>query len=199
MNRPVRRVRPIRSVVEQRARYRDYKPDLRNDFSESCGYCDAPDWMFGGTRGFQVDHFAPQNLFPALELIYSNLVYSCSYCNRAKWHKWIGNDPSTPNDGTQGFIDPCDLEYEVHLERAPEGEIVALSPLGEYIVRELKLNLIRHKFIGQVHKLNELKRRIRVVVDNLPDDADSVDIRSLLEEYTSLDSQIEQYIRTIQA
>ena len=87
---PLRHHKPVRSNVTKRAKYQLYKEDLRRDFKERCGYCDDPDEFSGGSRGYHIDHFAPKSIFPELKTEYSNLVYSCSYCNIAKSDKWIG-------------------------------------------------------------------------------------------------------------
>ena len=164
----IRVERPVRSAVRQRANYRGYKVDLRLDFKSRCGYCDDSDEYFGGSHGYQIDHFAPKSRFSTLELDYLNLVYSCPFCNRAKSYKWVGNDSSKPNNGTCGFVDPCEPEYDKHLARDATGQIVALTRLGEYIVRNLNLRLIRHQFIWQAQKLDQLSEkleRLRQIVE----------------------------------
>ena len=163
---------PSRSTVEPRNNYRAYKAELRTDFRERCGYCDALDEYFGGTQGAHIDHFAPKKKFPRLETVYENLVYSCPFCNRAKSNKWIGNDPSVPNDGTSGFVDPCDPEFDEHLARDATGRVVPLTHIGQYMVDNLNLRLMRHKFIWQAQRLDQLAKRleelIRTVKDNHP-------------------------------
>ena len=151
---------PVRSTVPARANFRDYKGQLRDDFNLRCGYCDSVDIYFGGTRGAQIDHFAPKSKFPALTNQYSNLVYSCPICNRAKWDKWLGNDPTVSNNGEQGFVDPCCTDFDRHLARRNSGEIVPRTRLGEYMVQHLNLRLQRHKFIWQVEKLDSLVARL---------------------------------------
>ena len=163
---------PIRSTVEPRNNYRAYKAELRTDFRERCGYCDALDEYFGGTQGSHIDHFAPKKKFPHLKTVYENLVYSCPFCNRAKSNKWIGNDPSVPNNGTNGFVDPCDPEFDEHLARDATGRVVPLTHLGQYMVDNLNLRLMRHQFIWQAQRLDQLAERleelIRTVKDNHP-------------------------------
>ena len=157
---PLRLKRPNRSSVQQRARYGSYKPDLRKDFSNRCGYCDGLDGFYGGTRGFQIDHFAPKSLFPELTLAYENLVYSCPFCNRAKSNKWIGLNSMAPHNGLEGFVDPCEQDFENHLDRDSFGKVFAKTEVGEYMVKHLNLRLLRHQYIWQSQKLEELARRI---------------------------------------
>ena len=151
---------PVRSGVAHRNNYREYKASLRSDFLERCGYCDAQDEYFGGVTGAHIDHFAPKKKFPALKEEYTNLVYTCGFCNRAKSDKWIGNDPTVPNNGRQGFVDPCSSDYDEHLARSRSGEIVPTSVLGEYQVDNLNFRLMRHKFIWQAQKLDALAEKM---------------------------------------
>jgi 5-methylcytosine-specific restriction endonuclease McrA len=99
---------PARSTGQPaRASYRAYKPQLRVDFAQCCGYCGDEDRFYGGLPGYQVDHFAPHSLFPALLTAYANLVYACPYCNRGKSNTWIGVDAAVSHNGEEGFVDPC--------------------------------------------------------------------------------------------
>ena len=151
---------PVRSVVAPRVSYRLHKSDLRSDFGARCGYCDSIDEYFGGLSGAHIDHFAPKSKFPELASHYENLIYSCPFCNRAKSSKWVGEDAGIPNNGREGFIDPCSREFDMHLARRPTGEIVPTSRLGEYMIEHLKLRLIRHKFIWQAQRLDMLMTRL---------------------------------------
>ncbi len=145
---------PVRSANEPvRARYGDYKPQLRLDFSKSCGYCGDEDRFYGGLPGYHVDHFAPKDQFPGLETTYANLIYSCPYCNRGKSNKWIGSDPSVSHNGKEGFVDPCLAEFDVHIDRDDDGNFVALTPVGAYMIKNLKLYLARHRYIWTIRKL----------------------------------------------
>ena len=151
---------PVRSVVAQRANYRLYKGELRADFNARCGYCDSIDEYFGGLSSAHIDHFAPKSKFPELASHYCNLIYSCPFCNGAKSNKWLGVDAGIPNNGREGFVDPCNEEFDTHLARRASGEIVPTSRLGEYMVNHLKLRLMRHRFIWQAQRLDELMARL---------------------------------------
>ena len=157
---PFRERIPVRSAVPRRANYRLYKGELRVDFDCRCGYCNSIDEYFGGLSGAHIDHFAPKSKFPDLESQYKNLVYTCPFCNRAKSNKWIGDDAETPNNGREGFVDPCNDQFDIHLARKPSGEIVPKSRLGEYMVDEMKLRLVRHRFIWQAQRLDQLMARL---------------------------------------
>ncbi len=121
---PFRNYKPKRSKVQKRTRYQEYKSELRRDFKKKCGYCCDPDEFCGGMQGFHIDHFAPKSKFPNLISKYCNLVYSCPFCNGAKSAKWVGNDSSISHDGNKGFIDPCNSEYDRHLKRNANGQIL---------------------------------------------------------------------------
>ena len=120
------------------------KKHLAIDFNGRCAYCDDRDFYYGGTRSFQVEHFAPKGKFPALKYVYENLLYSCPYCNRAKSDAWPSDDSSVNIVDNEGFVNPCSDEYDQHLERIPSGEIIARTKLGTYMRTKLKLYLRRH-------------------------------------------------------
>src|SRR5438128_1356396 len=86
--------------------YRLYKPILREDFRNRCGYCllHEGDEMGGGFQHFHIDHFRPRKTFPGLISTYANLYYACRWCNGAKSETW----PSTEEQRLGfGFVDPC--------------------------------------------------------------------------------------------
>ncbi len=167
---PIRSAIPKRSAVQARTNYRAYKAELRADFGSRCGYCDDLDSYAGGVRSYHIDHFAPKSLFSHLETEYTNLVYSCPYCNISKSDKWHGTDPFTSHDGQIGFIDPCKEEYDDHLIRTETGEIVGLTPLGRYLIKELSLSLIRHRLIWALQKLDEIQRSLLSMQEQIADD-----------------------------
>lgn len=182
---------PVRSVVAAKTTYRAYKADLRRDFSSRCGYCDALDEFFGGMRGYQIDHFAPKSLFPEWLLEYQNLVYSCPFCNRAKSNKWIGEDKNVPNNGSSGFIDPCDPNLDNHLDRDDHGRIRPKSDLGRYMVANLNLSLIRHQFVWQTQKLDELLGELLELQGQLSNQTEHY--RSVLEEIVKVTREYREY------
>ena len=79
-----RTTRPRRTCTVKKADYRQYKDALAADFNNRCGYTDCVDYWFGGKRNFQIDHLKPHSVYPDKKAEYSNLVYCCSYVNRAK-------------------------------------------------------------------------------------------------------------------
>jgi hypothetical protein len=154
---------PKRSNPAQRENYRHYKEELRVDFGCRCGYCDTPDLFLGGRSVYHIDHFAPHSRFPDRKVIYANLVYACAFCNRSKSNKWIGDNPDVSNDGMRGFVDPCDVNYDTHLDRGADGRFVAMTSVGTYMITELKLSLVRHQHVWQSKRIKELRDRLRAV------------------------------------
>jgi len=110
----------------------------------------------GGKRGYHIDHFAPKSKFSELEKIYTNLVYSCPFCNISKSDYWPSDNAFVGVVNDEGFVDPCDTQYDQHICRNDNGRITAISPLGKYIHKKLKLHLLRHELIwkhGQIKQL----------------------------------------------
>lgn len=187
---------PIRTPdVPGRARYQDYKPQLRQDFLHACGYCGDGDRFYGGLPGYHVDHFAPKKRFPAREFVYTNLVYSCPYCNRGKSDKWIGDDPDQSHDGQAGFIDPCLPDFDDHLERDAEGRFVAKSAVGGYMITHLRLYLDRHRLIWAIQTLHALRERAQSLRHRLG--ADDARYVPLLEAIAEISEQIDDYSREV--
>tara|TARA_R110000824_G_C15231122_1_gene678570 strand:+ start:8183 stop:8797 length:615 start_codon:yes stop_codon:yes gene_type:complete len=191
---PVRAVHPVRSKVVEQNRYTLYRNDLRKDFANSCGYCGDDDLRVDRIA-FHIDHFAPKRRFPDLELDYNNLVYSCRFCNVSKSDHWIGEDASKANDGERGFIDPCSEDYEAHLRREPYGRIVGETPLGRYIVRRLKLNLLRHELLWQARRARNLRDEVHKLKEKLNDDGKrhTSAYLNLAEHFITLTLAIEDY------
>lgn len=148
------------------ADYRAYKPLLRQDFTNLCAYCllHEGDEGAGGFHAFQIDHFRPVEHFPNLKVVYSNLYYCCRWCNRAKWDTW----PSPEEQARHfRFVDPC-LEdfYKDHARLdASTGKLEALSPPGDYTIREIRLNRgffndVRRNRIAAQEQIQQIKIRL---------------------------------------
>jgi len=120
-----------RTDVVERKNYSKYESDLKIDFAGICGYCGKKRCL--SSRDYEIDHFVPQKIDEDRKNDYSNLVYSCFICNRAKSKKWPTGDKSLPHNGTEGFQDPATEEYDSHLARDESGLIIPLTPVGEYM------------------------------------------------------------------
>ncbi|MCL6798306.1 HNH endonuclease [Bacillus altitudinis] len=164
-------VKPKRNFTgEQWKTNSSNKKRLAKDFNSRCGYCDDLDMYSGGYNVYHVEHFAPKEKFKELQYTYDNLLYSCPYCNISKSNKWVGSTSVENILGEEGFIDPCDKEYDKHLKRTHDGKIVYLTPLGLYMYKELKLYLQRHDILYNLERIrlkrNELKEKIELKKNN---------------------------------
>ncbi len=184
MARTVQKQKPIRTCTKTYANYTSFKPYIREDFNKRCGYCDDLDIYHGGARGYQIDHFKPHSIarFTCLKEDYSNLVYSCPFCNRAKSNKWKDID---------GFIDPCDGEYDHHLERDCKGKIFAKSIIGFYIFVNLNLFLKRHELLWMIEKLEEQSKEIDNYLGILGE-GHELELK-ILREFRKIQTEIKKY------
>lgn len=176
--------KPKRTCTDKFSNYRKYKDPIQGDFGKKCGYCDDLDFYMGGKSGYHIDHFKPKKHYPDLETEYSNLVYSCPFCNIAKSDKWRDKE---------GFIDPCLADYDEHLYRDDQGKICHSSPRGEYIYRNLKLSLRRHQVIWLVEKLERQKIEVKSQIELLKDD-DSLLEMKVLKQFYEIQKAIDQYL-----
>ena len=163
------------------------KKYLEVDFDRRCAYCDDADRYNGGRRAYQVDHFAPKSLFPALEFTYENLLYSCPFCNRAKWDTWVGTDAGTSVVGNKGFVSPCTDEYFEHLIREEDGTIKAVTPLGKYMHKNLKLYLQRHSILYLLEQVDERCDLLEQQIENAKNEGKDVsNLQSVHYEVTTV-------------
>lgn len=151
------------------------KKRLKVDFHNKCAYCDDTDKYYGGSGNYHVDHFAPKSRFSHLKYNYDNLVYTCPFCNRAKSDKWVGKDETEAVVGNRGFIDPCSPDYSKNLGRNDKGSIVPLTDLGEYIYRELKLYLERHRICFMIDLIDEKRRLLEIKREKLRTEGQSTE------------------------
>lgn len=151
-----------RDITRDVSHWSDHKPDLRLDFNHRCGYCHS----FDGFRHtyYEVDHFVPKSLFKITGVIsltqYDNLVYSCKFCNNNKLSKWPTNNENIHHDGIQGFIDPCNDEFDTHFYRTTEGAIMWRTDLGKWMYKEAFKFDEREKGIRLLWNLDKLKTLI---------------------------------------
>ncbi len=163
-----------RTNISNRNKYVDYKPELREDFHQRCGYCGDHD--FFRETYYEIDHFIPTSLEKSGLNIYTNLVYSCRSCNNSKRGKWPTGNPQKANDGVEGWIDPCDPLYSHQFERLSDGSIRAISKLGEWMWSALNLGNPSHRLTW---KLEEIKNLL-AQTDNM-DINDPIELRNIKE------------------
>lgn len=177
----IQKQKPIRTCIKTYTAYTSFKPFIRKDFNKRCGYCDDLDIYHGGKSNYQIDHFKPKKKFPKLEVTYNNLVYSCPFCNRAKWNKWKEN----------GFIDPCTNLYDEHLERCNNGQIKHKSIRGKYIYENLNLQLKRHELLWMIEKIIEQKKELKSYLKSL--DTKNKRYQQVVNQFIVYDDKIENY------
>jgi hypothetical protein len=186
--------KPQRRDIAECAKYTDYRDDLTLDFNNSCGYCDDSD-EFVDRICFHIDHFAPQLKFPELKTKYTNLVYACRFCNMRKSDHWVGDDAAVHHNGKEGFVDPCSIDYELHLERNERGQIVAKSDLGKFIVRRLNLSLLRHELLWRSRRARVLRAQADAMIERFEADGRPAtqEYLELLKRFRTLTKKIESY------
>jgi hypothetical protein len=183
---PVRRTVPSKSPKE--GKWSEHKPDLREDFYSHCGYCGSYD----GYRHtwFEVDHFIPKSLFKPLKIIstvaYTNLVYSCKFCNNNKLSKWPSQNVNVPNINNEGFVDPCDKKYDNHLFRTNDGGIMWMTDLGKWMWKYAFKFDERDYSIKLLWELNQRRK----LIDSFIIELNKRDVKS--KEYKKIKSEAEK-------
>lgn len=114
--------------IKPKSDYHAYLPELQEDFKHICGYCGKSEAV--AKNAFEIDHFVPEKYAKNRKNDYTNLVYSCFECNRKKSDKWLSEDPNIQFVDERGFVDPASGDYDVHLERSEDGNIVGKTPPG---------------------------------------------------------------------
>lgn len=185
----IQKKKPIRTCTKVYKDYKLFKPFIRKDFNERCGYCDDIDSSHGGSGGYHIDHFKPHSIvkFKHLKQEYSNLVYSCPFCNRAKSNKW---------ENVEGFVDPCDNKYNLHMSRNNKGKIISQTPQGQYIYKNLNLYLKRHELLWMIEKISEQKEELKLFKKKLGNN--HYKYINILEEFMQCDENLKQYMNLLQ-
>ena len=156
MNNKVHDIKIVRrKEYVRKNHYSEYKDILVEDFHGICGYCGKKREQL--LDKYQIDHFAPKSKFKELENEYCNLVLACPNCNRLKSDKWIGEDSSIPNDGEKGFVDPATEEYNEHLARDGDGNIIWKTSVGKYMYDIFKFDIRHNRLFWKLDKLVKLK------------------------------------------
>lgn len=103
---------------------------VRRAYHFRCGYCSVHENETGSE--LEVDHHHPQSQGGTDDD--DNLVYACSACNKAKGD-FLGR-PGSQERILHPRIDPMDE----HLRPAADGRMEALTALGAFHIRRLRLN-----------------------------------------------------------
>lgn len=90
---------------------------------------------------FQLEHIRPRVAFPTNDPAMhdeSNLAWSCSNCNRAKWDQVRGIDP---RDGSfQRLFNPRIDAWDDCFYALRSGQILGKNPIGRATVEALRFN-----------------------------------------------------------
>jgi 5-methylcytosine-specific restriction endonuclease McrA len=164
---PTRRLVPSNKPTGEN--WSDHKVDLQTDFYFHCGYCGSYDG-FRHTY-YEVDHFVPKSLFEKNNIItycqYDNLVYSCKFCNNKKHAKWPSNDETIHNVNNEGFVDPCNADYDNHLKRTEKGSIRWKTDLGKWMVEKGFKFDERDFAIKLLWEINQIRKILDLLADEL--------------------------------
>ena len=68
-----------------------------------------------------------------------------------------------------GFIDPCDADYDNQFERLQNGQIKAITNLGKWMLKELKLDKPQHEIIYNLEQLDNILDQLDNDLENLAD------------------------------
>ena len=176
--------RPVPTKSPNEGEWTKHKPDLREDFNSHCGYCGSYD----GYRHtwYEVDHFIPKSLLDEdmSNVEYSNLVYSCKFCNNKKLAKWPTEDITIPNANNKGFVDPCDKTYDTHLYRMEDGSIMWKTLLGKWMWEIAFKFDERNYSIKLLWEVNQLRKLILAYAQELS----SIDEKS--DEYQMINKKV---------
>ncbi len=175
------------NITRKVSDYKNHRSDLKNDFKERCGYCnDIYVWRFAS---FEIDHFIPRKkdkktfLTIKSETDYSNLVYACKSCNNSKSNKWPTNDENLHNENDIGFIDPCDDNYNLQFDRLNNGQIKAITSLGTWMFKELKLYKPQHEFIWNLEELDKIIEESEIILKSTTDETLTSDLKDLILDF----------------
>lgn len=137
-----------RSTVTKRKNYLLYRSELRLDFWYSCAYCSITEVEAQGI-GFEIDHYCPRSYCPERTNDYTNLMWSCSSCNKDK------GDYFPKNDAQEKYyvISPDQDDPRNHFE-LKELQLEPKTETGEFNLSLLRLN--RH----QLKRVRDLRRRL---------------------------------------
>jgi hypothetical protein len=117
--------------------YQGFRPHVRVDFEKSCAYCLLAELFAAGEQNFELDHFRPKSLFPALINDFYNLYYACHPCNKIKGAKWPAAELLTQGIG---FVDLCKDDFGAHFLERMDGRLEGLTPSARYTIDALCLN-----------------------------------------------------------
>ena len=71
----------------------------------------------------------------------------------------------------KGFVDPCNVEYDKQFSRNGRGEIVAETPLGEWMWKALNFGNPAHSVIWKLEQILKIINELQAIADAYPTDS----------------------------
>ncbi|VEI62277.1 HNH endonuclease signature motif containing protein [Serratia rubidaea] len=178
---------PVRTCSKSYKVYSSYKSFLAQDFYNRCGYTDCPDFWFGGSNNFHIDHFIPWKKHPSepnLKTDYNNLVYCCSYVNILK------------SDDETAYLDPCSVDYNDHFSRDSIGNITPndKSAHAKYMYDKLKLYLKRYQVIWMLENIFIKMELIRKALNISPEGKQKDELKFVMSDLACLMLDYKKYL-----
>lgn len=175
-----------RQEIKRKSDYQAYLPELREDFKHICGYCGKLEIV--AKNAFEIDHFVPEKYAKDRKTDYTNLVYSCFECNRKKAGKWLSENKDVQFVNGKGFVDPASGEYDIHLERDLDGDIIGKTTAGEYMRTEgFKFTERPMREIWKAMQLINMKQKLQEKMETLSD--------KQLKKYIIIDRELERLLQ----
>ncbi len=104
--------------------------EVRSRAKYGCEYCGVSEIDAGGE--LSIDHFQPVSRDGSDEL--DNLVYCCVRCNQYKHAYWPESAGAAP------IWNPRHEPAETHFVELEDGQLLALTEVGEFTLNRLRLN-----------------------------------------------------------
>ncbi len=106
------------------------REQVRQHAQYACEFCGISEIDTGGM--LTIDHFQPRSKTGSDAL--ENLIYACIVCNQYKHDYW----PRTETAPT--LWNPRQESASQHFVEQEDGELTALTPIGVFTIRRLRLN-----------------------------------------------------------
>jgi uncharacterized protein (TIGR02646 family) len=148
MNEEIRNNLPlVRSEVEPKKNYLEYRQELRFDFVCSCAYCSMTELEASGI-GFEIDHYYPRKYRSDLIHNYENLMWSCQYCNRYKSDYYPSEERQSKG---HVIIRPDKDDPRKHFE-AKKYRLEGKTETGRFNIDVLELNRQQLRRVRQIRE-----------------------------------------------
>lgn len=169
--------------------YNKYRQEIREDCLGRCVYCDCHENHIGGYQSMHLDHFRPKERPEFVHLINdpSNLLWSCSVCNRLKWYHWHSGDVTSSVNGDYGFIDPFLENRQEYFSVGKDGRLIPLKSPAKYMIELLGLNNHNRRQLREARaQSHELLPMIEEEISNIENrtslTSDDIRLLTLLQE-----------------